>query len=80
VGVGDLTKNHGYIFEVPAFGIGITTPYRDMGRFSHEALAVDPATSYVYETEDAGSTSGFYRFRPNSPGRSSTAAFSRCSA
>ena len=37
-----------------------------MGRFSHEAVAVDPATGFVYETEDAGSNSGFYRFRPNS--------------
>lgn len=35
-----------------------------MGRFSHEALAVDPATGYVYETEDAGNTSGLYRFIP----------------
>jgi secreted PhoX family phosphatase len=33
-----------------------------MGRFSHEALAGDPWTGIVYETEDAGSNSGFYRF------------------
>jgi uncharacterized protein len=64
----DLTKPHGYIFEVPAFGMGIPTPYKAMGRFSHEAVAVDPATGYVYETEDAGNTSGFYRFRPFNPG------------
>jgi uncharacterized protein len=60
---------HGYIFEVPAEGLGDPTPLRDMGRFSHEALAVDPATGWVYETEDAGSTSGFYRFVPNTAGR-----------
>jgi len=36
-----------------------------MGRFSHEAVAVDPVTGYVYETEDAGNSSGFYRFVPN---------------
>jgi uncharacterized protein len=59
------TKPHGYIFEVPADGLGDPTPLRAMGRFSHEALAVDPATGYVYETEDAGSSSGFYRFVPN---------------
>ena len=33
-----------------------------MGRFAHEAVAVDPTTPAVYETEDAGSTSGFYLF------------------
>jgi secreted PhoX family phosphatase len=56
---------HGYVFEVPAGGLGDPHPIRDMGRFSHEAVAVDPATGYVYETEDAGSSSGFYRFVPN---------------
>jgi secreted PhoX family phosphatase len=40
-----------------------------MGRFSHEALAVDPRTGYVYETEDSGADSGFYRFVPNVRGR-----------
>jgi secreted PhoX family phosphatase len=69
----DLMKNHGYIFEVPASGSLLTaaaspTPYKAMGRFSHEAVAVDPATGFVYETEDAGSNSGFYRFRPANPG------------
>jgi secreted PhoX family phosphatase len=67
-GVGDLTKNHGYILEVPAMGVGIPTAYKAMGRLSHEAVAVDAATGWVYETEDAGGTSGFYRFRPHSHG------------
>jgi len=71
---------HGYIFEVPADGMGIPTPIRDMGRFSHEAVAYDPSTGYLYETEDPGasvlsffgggkSKAGFYRFVPNEPGR-----------
>ena len=60
---------HGYIFEVPADGIGDPVPLRDMGRLSHEAVAVDPATGFVYETEDAGSSSGFYRFAPTTRGR-----------
>ena len=60
-------KNHGYVFEIP---VGATSeveavPYREMGRFSHEAVAVDPRFGHVYETEDAGNTSGFYRFIPN---------------
>jgi hypothetical protein len=59
---------HGYVFEVPADGLGDPTPIRDMGRFSHEAVAIDPATGYVYETEDAGSRSGFYRFVPHVSG------------
>jgi uncharacterized protein len=58
---------HGYIFEVPTAGAGNPNPIKPMGRFSHEAVAVDPATSYVYETEDAGQA-GFYRYRPNVPG------------
>jgi uncharacterized protein len=68
IGTGDLTKNHGYIFEVPADGPGNPNPFKEMGRFAHEAVAVDPATGYVYETEDAGNTSGFYRYRPDHPG------------
>jgi hypothetical protein len=65
----DLTKPHGYIFEVPAFGVAVPEPFKPMGRFSHEAIAVDPATLIVYETEDAGINSGFYRFLPNVPGQ-----------
>ncbi|MFA3791391.1 alkaline phosphatase PhoX [Aliiglaciecola sp. SL4] len=60
---GPQGENHGYVFEVPGFGISDGQPIREMGRFSHEAAAVDPATGYVYETEDAGS-SAFYRFVP----------------
>jgi secreted PhoX family phosphatase len=61
---------HGYIFEVPVDGLGDPTPLKAMGRFSHEAVAVDPATGYVYETEDSGDC-GFYRFVPATPGRMS---------
>jgi uncharacterized protein len=59
------TMPHGYIFEVPVDGIGDPTPLREMGRFSHEAVAVDPVTGYIYETEDAGASSGLYRFIPD---------------
>jgi len=65
---GPSGRPHGYIFEVPADGLGDPTPLRDMGRYSHEAVAVDPVTGYVYETEDAGNSSGFYRFVPSVPG------------
>jgi secreted PhoX family phosphatase len=61
-------RPHGYIFEVPADGLGDPRPLGQMGRYSHEAVAVDPATGYVYETEDAGNSSGFYRFVPDVKG------------
>ena len=64
-----ITRPHGYLFEVPGDGtLGDAQPLRDMGRFSHEAAAVDPVTGDVFETEDAGLTSGFYRFVPHTPG------------
>jgi secreted PhoX family phosphatase len=65
------TKQHGYCFDVPAAANG-TVPavaIPSMGRFAHEAIAVDPKTWIVYETEDNGRTnSGFYRFIANTPG------------
>ncbi len=60
---------HGYIFEVPVEATGPVdpVPLRAMGRFVHEAIAVDPATGVVYLTEDRPSA-GFYRFLPETPG------------
>jgi hypothetical protein len=62
---------HGYCFEVAPEGVLSNFPIalKQMGRFSHEAVTVDPATGIVYETEDAGNTSGFYRYVPNVPGQ-----------
>lgn len=62
-------KNHGYNFEVPASANGPVTPVplKAMGRFVHEAIAVDPDTGIVYQTEDRN-PSGFYRFIPNVKG------------
>jgi hypothetical protein len=66
-----MTQRHGYCFEVPVAreGPALTEPLVAMGRFSHEAVAVDPSCGVVYETEDGGSStgSGFYRFRPVDP-------------
>ncbi len=71
-------RPHGYVFEVPASANGPVEPVAltAMGRFVHEAVAVDPDTGIVYETEDAWYVpdepnrpgSGFYRFLPNRPG------------
>lgn len=64
-----LTKQHGYNFEVPANARGLVDPEPliAMGRFNHEAVAVDPRTGIVYQTEDRGD-SLFYRFIPNQYG------------
>lgn len=60
---------HGYVFEVSATAEEPrrSEPHRAMGRFTHEAVAVDPATGIVYLTEDR-MTAGFYRFIPDRPG------------
>lgn len=61
---------HGYVFEVPANAAGLVdpVPLKAMGRFDHEAAAVDPASGIVYLTEDK--IDGlFYRFIPNVPGK-----------
>lgn len=62
------TKDHGYIFEVPSSATDLVTPepLRNLGRFSHEAIAIDPETGIVYLTEDEGD-SAFYRFVPDLP-------------
>lgn len=54
----------GLVWECDPYqpGQGIARPA--MGCFSHEACAVDAAGRAVYMTEDRGSDSGFYRFRP----------------
>lgn len=59
---------HGYVFEVPSDGShSDSKPIKDMGRFSHEAVCVDPKTGIIYETEDTGN-SGIFRFVPNVKG------------
>lgn len=62
-------KRHGYVFEVPADPrLASGRPIVAMGRFRHEAAAVDPKTGHVYLTEDDSLKSGFYRFVPRDPG------------
>ena len=62
---GGYPKPHGYCFEVFASANGAveTQPLKAMGRFKHEAVAVDKHTGTLYLTEDA-KTAGFYRFIP----------------
>jgi secreted PhoX family phosphatase len=70
-GTAGYTRDHGYVFEVdPAdpHRLG-AVPLTALGRFAHEAVAVDPYRGTVYETEDAfvRPFGLFYRFRPARP-------------
>ncbi|MFE7384367.1 alkaline phosphatase PhoX [Streptomyces zhihengii] len=70
-GTNGYTKDHGFIFEVDGSDPHLTgaVPLTAMGRFQHEAIAVDPSTGIVYETEDAFEQPFglFYRFLPDKP-------------
>ena len=65
---GAFQKNHGYVFEVDAFDRHANqspVPLKFLGRYSHEAVAVDPETSTIYLTEDANAPHGlYYRWTP----------------
>lgn len=63
-------RDHGWAFEVSAEpGAGLRPPRRlgAMGRFYREAVAVDPVTGIVYQSEDLGDGL-LYRFVPDRPG------------
>ncbi|MEU9747736.1 alkaline phosphatase PhoX [Streptomyces niveus] len=70
-GTNGYTKDHGFIFEVDGADPHRTgaVPLKAMGRFQHEAIAIDPRTGVVYETEDAFDRPFglFYRFLPEKP-------------
>ena len=53
----------GYTWECDPFGKKKHIKIPNLGMFNHEAAAVDPETSIIYQTEDSGN-SGFYRFVP----------------
>ena len=67
---GQITQDHGWVFEVPASATGLVdpVPLKAMGRFNHEAAAVDPETGIVYLTEDR-EDSLLYRFIPEVRGK-----------
>lgn len=63
-------QQHGWCFEVPATAeprLHAAVPLRGLGRFNHEAVAVDPRSGIVYLTEDR--LDGLlYRFVPERRG------------
>jgi secreted PhoX family phosphatase len=76
-GAGSQTydRKHGYVFEVPSarnpHDYTVGRPIRSAGRFQHEAVAFDPATGTMYQTEDpfGDGIGGFYRYVPPVKGR-----------
>jgi secreted PhoX family phosphatase len=65
-----FAKDHGYVFEVPAtteIQRADPRPIKAMGRFNHEAVAVDPNSGAVYLSEDRHDGL-LYRFLPKEPG------------
>ncbi|MFD4295380.1 alkaline phosphatase PhoX [Rhodococcus sp. NPDC058505] len=64
------TLDHGYVFEVDPVSrdanIGKSgIPLKFLGRFAHEAVAVDPGSNAIYLTEDASKPNGlFFRWTP----------------
>jgi hypothetical protein len=63
-------QSHGWVFEVPARARELVdpVPLRGLGRFMHEAVAVDPRTGILYLTEDQ-EDGLLYRFLPAQRGR-----------
>lgn len=62
-------KKHGYVFEVdPDSALTTAEPLVQMGRFKHEAVAIDPTNNICYQTEDASPASALYRFEPANDG------------
>lgn len=64
-----LNRQHGYLFEVPAFATGETaaSPLVGPGLHYPEAAVVDPKTGIVYITSDRGPC-GLFRFVPDTYG------------
>ncbi|MGX2993881.1 alkaline phosphatase PhoX [Streptomyces sp. JNUCC 64] len=70
-GTNGYAEDHGFVFEVDPVDPRRTgaEPLTALGRFAHEAVAVDPRDGTVYETEDAfrHPFGLFYRFLPDRP-------------
>jgi len=64
-GTGTLEKDHGYVYEVFATTPDqqLPEPIRAWGRFSHEAVVIEPTRGRAYLTEDVNAPRGlFYRW------------------
>ena len=64
-GEGGFLLDHGYVFEVDPASQDTNSgkspvPLKFLGRYAHEAAAVDPASSTIYLTDDASGPNGLY--------------------
>jgi len=60
---GVYQRDHGYVFEVWADGTADPRPIKCLGRYSHEALAIDKNRTNIYLSEDEDEPNGlFYRW------------------
>lgn len=57
--------DRGRVHETDPYGTNVAVAHPAMGRFNHEAAAVDPVRRVVYLTEDEPDGC-FYRYRPSS--------------
>jgi secreted PhoX family phosphatase len=61
-------RPHGYVFEVDPYDRAANRdprPIKALGRFAHEAVAIDPEEHVLYLTEDARRPNGLlYRYTP----------------
>jgi secreted PhoX family phosphatase len=60
---GAFQYDHGWVFEVDAFDRSANVdpvPLKFLGRYAHEAVAVNPRNSEIYLTEDANDPHGLY--------------------
>ena len=71
IGRDEVGQAHGWVFDVPARARGLArpVPLRSLGRFRHEAAAVDPAHGHRLSDRGSGGFSLFYRFVPERSGR-----------
>jgi secreted PhoX family phosphatase len=65
---GVFQKHHGYVFEVDPFDRAANldpVPLKFLGRYAHEAVAVNPHTNEIFLTEDANGPHGlWFRWTP----------------
>jgi secreted PhoX family phosphatase len=65
---GRFQKDHGYVFEVDPIDRDANhnpVPLTFLGRYAHEAVAMDPRSHQIYLTEDAAAPLGlYYRWTP----------------
>ncbi|MBM4361204.1 MAG: DUF839 domain-containing protein [Deltaproteobacteria bacterium] len=61
----------GLVYECDPAGVNAAVARPALGRFNHEAAAVDPVNGHVYLTEDS-STGALYRFVPATTGNLAT--------